>query len=827
MGVNGLTTYLRENRTALSKTIVCPDQGPITVVVDGWSFIYELYSASGLPWVFGGEYKDFAKLVQDVVQAWMKIGATLFFVFDGPYPALKFSTLMGRVNEKVIRPSLLFFRTSSGSRSSPRFLNESQMLPPLCYGVCVAALQEIAQSNDALKIHFADEEGDPYAVELAGRIGGYVLGNDSDFVVLNSEGYLGYIPMSEVVWTSMSSYQDERDNEHTGDFQVVVSKKAKQKTRSDGKSRLGLIPPDDITDLSMTLPVYSPMTLASHLRIPTTLLPLLGALVGNDYNRSSLTVVNKRDFRSLFFDRRLTPSGRITHIAEALRTILSAASSNKRKQKHQLSNVMDLIDGTVSALLLRGPTSLSTGEHEDIVEKIVETTLQYAISRSEGTQMGEEGLWPTNICALHHPTACPAWEMINHSATEVTVNVAGEQAAKVAALYIAAYRDGDLSPRILDLISTATCWPRIFLENPDLENTARSIGGPIREWCYAILDHSVGLPRRSSEEFEEGDEEGDAETEDEGEDELIDVVEEQSDEETIDDDPLSPLQHALRKLEPSESTSVADTSASFRTRRRKESKIVTEYVRRGTRLAPEEVVAQSLSSLLESMPDFDTAGPIQLCSEEARFSLLLHILTADTPLMRGLDKEFVMAALALRWVVRRMHSRAVQNGNVRDRVKEMWTRREAMAFISSFHWPVPSGSHQLDSEEEPELSNSTIEDRSIQLMAQISAALEAITLLSHTLLLAHRVPSPLRHFSGRRFHLLLQANRDEPQPVLPTELMHAFLGSLDDSFAEEKRGRDRKMKGKKLSQGAGFRIPSATPTGGTGFFSLLAGMNND
>jgi hypothetical protein len=51
-----------------------------------------------------------------------------------------------------------------------------------------------------VEIHFADEEGDPYAVELAGRLGGYVIGKDSDFVIFHSDGYKGYIPLDEMTW---------------------------------------------------------------------------------------------------------------------------------------------------------------------------------------------------------------------------------------------------------------------------------------------------------------------------------------------------------------------------------------------------------------------------------------------------------------------------------------------------------------------------------------------------------------------------------------------------------------------------------------------------
>ena len=47
------------------------------------SFIYQLHRNSNLPWVYGGEYDQFTRLVFVVVQAWIKLGLKVFFVFDG------------------------------------------------------------------------------------------------------------------------------------------------------------------------------------------------------------------------------------------------------------------------------------------------------------------------------------------------------------------------------------------------------------------------------------------------------------------------------------------------------------------------------------------------------------------------------------------------------------------------------------------------------------------------------------------------------------------------------------------------------------------------
>jgi len=47
------------------------------------SFIYDLYNSNNLPWVYGGEYAEFTRLVKTVVEAWIKVGLQVSFVFDG------------------------------------------------------------------------------------------------------------------------------------------------------------------------------------------------------------------------------------------------------------------------------------------------------------------------------------------------------------------------------------------------------------------------------------------------------------------------------------------------------------------------------------------------------------------------------------------------------------------------------------------------------------------------------------------------------------------------------------------------------------------------
>ena len=162
---------------------------------------------------------------------------------------MKFPTIISRMTDNVIKSSLLFFRTSEVSRSRPKFLRESAMLPPRAYTACIQTLRNLQRRlpNAHLELHFADEEGDPYAVELAARLGGYVVGRDSDFVILNAEGYQGYVSLDEMVWTSGVGEAESvlADNWADNDgFQTVINSKTKKKAIMQQDVGQGIIPPD-------------------------------------------------------------------------------------------------------------------------------------------------------------------------------------------------------------------------------------------------------------------------------------------------------------------------------------------------------------------------------------------------------------------------------------------------------------------------------------------------------------------------------------------------------------------------------------------------------
>ncbi|KAH9485037.1 hypothetical protein JR316_0001943 [Psilocybe cubensis] len=823
MGVHGLTTYLREKRRTLSTTTIVSGStnSLVPVVVDGWSFIYDLYQSSRLPWVYGGEYIEFVRLVQIVVQAWIKAGLEVHFVFDGACPDLKFATIVSRLGQSHVLPAQLFFRTSSASRSSGRFLGENRILPPLTYSACLYALEVVRRTTPALEIHFADEEGDPYAVELAGRLEGYVVGNDSDFVILNSEGYRGYIPLDELVWQLPPSEATTPTNEVNDDFQTVKTSKAKKKIPQYLQHAAGLLPPDNTDGLSLSFTSYSPQSLAKHLNIPVTLLPLFGALVGNDFSRESES--SSRKIQGMFFERHLTLSQRIDKVANIMKAVVSPGTTPRGKAKHQVGSVMDLIDRTVNCLLDRQTAVMGSGEIESIIDKIVNATLQYAIPKHEGDVIGRKSLWPTSVCALHMPESCPILPIISHNVVRQAElsDQADPNLLEARGQLLDAYRNGMLSPKTMDILNTASSWPRLFLENPDLETVARSLGRPIREWIYAILQDSLGLPFTEAPDGSTGDNSS-APQESDDDDELIDVVE--SDDEGQIPDYLAPLRGELDRLHSDDDATEPPASIISHRKLANTPPTVTEYVRRGSRIASEEIVVKSISDLLSSIDLVEfaeaDAPPLVLRSDEDRLTILLRILNSDIPSVRSLTPDVITSVLALRWVVNTLHSRWQETGS-KDREKERWSKNEARCLLSSFT--------SLNSVSLGDVGDSAmppIEDRNVQLTAQILMALESIEQLSQSLLLLDRVPGNAYQLSGKLFHGLLTGTAPMLSTLLHSSVWAAVEEGLSDCFQDERAKRPKKPKAAKVQTTSIATNGARANTKNKGLFSMLGDLED-
>lgn len=124
-------------------------------------------------------------------------------------------------------------------------------------------------------------------------------------------------------------------------FQVVTRRKqgAKLKVKDSGlELGSGPLPPSSHvqSDLSLVLTVYEPATFADYVSLPPTLLPLFGALIGNDY----------ASFH--FFRSSLAPAARVKRVADTLTSVLKDAQSGNAKKVRKVErgsqgSVIDVI----------------------------------------------------------------------------------------------------------------------------------------------------------------------------------------------------------------------------------------------------------------------------------------------------------------------------------------------------------------------------------------------------------------------------------------------------------------------------------------------------
>ena len=342
----------------------------------------------------------------------------------------------------------------------------------------------------------------------------------------------------------------------------------------------------------------------------------------------------------------------------------------------------------------------------------------------------------------------------------------------------------------------------------------------------------------------------------EDEEELIDVVEEFSGEEDDisfqDDDPLAVLRGRLQRLSFSEAgvDSVKKPNLSVpstvpNTPPNEEaidlltsSKVVTEYVRRGQRMAAEECEVTGLDELFWNEED---TSPVQLRPRTERLDIFMKILCSDTPAIRELASEILeggsaarrggelFSLLALRWVLRVLHGRAEEaeegSNQRREREKEKWTRSECEAYI----WSI--------SEDRKDVAEPLpVKDRSVQLTAQILVAGEAIQWLAQALLLmsppisreGDREPFVLGSseelFSGRIFHHALSTwTQERDLSDSYRRLRDTAIEDLEFTLGESKGKRGKKEK--KAKQLASEVKPKNT--GGTGRFGALAVLGTE
>lgn len=554
MGVKGLTSFVKQIQHAVSEEVTIPVKGseaPASgssassntggpFVIDGWAWIYRAYLDHFTESVRGGEYIGYTLHVRHFVNALRQADLEPIFVFDGPYLPLKIPTVLSRLTETASSNSA-FMRSSS--RSKPGFQISMKVFPPLLYDCTLEALR---QCN--VQIVIEDIEADSAVAELADRMGGWAVSNDSDFFVLCARGTQcrGYVPIDTLDYLIKPAVKEQPESSQAAaapfedDGFAQVGKSGRAKGRKGGKNAAAVDvqiqtlnrPPtsaDEGVLAGVRFTSYSSAKVAAALGIPTSMLPLLAALVGNDYTAS----IQKR-----ILDPAL-PYGpqRITFIANAIKTeTLRMASTGNRTPAFRSGTATPSattrsglgrtgsgwgalsgrgggssmtsatatpvgdamhpkLDEALAALALNDPVRfmvqsvvdrilagvatntreayITSGEQEELVDAIIDSVCTYSLL--------------SDANAIHRST--PGTEFFTDSKPEAS----RPEYRKGLRHYREAYTTGHFDRVLVESLTQRFCMNRMAPEDPDQKSIQSTHARDLRNWTFSTLFATWGM----------------------------------------------------------------------------------------------------------------------------------------------------------------------------------------------------------------------------------------------------------------------------------------------------------------------------------------------
>lgn len=227
MGVHGLTSYIEENKDLFFKDHKLHD---CVVLLDGNSVASQIYSYSKSNYAFGGDYDKFTYNVNEFISLLLKCKITPIFVFDGAYEERKLKTIVERINVNV--------RICSQYKNKYK---ESKCFPLLLKDVFKGVL-----IKHNLYIVQSDFEADQELIIMSKQFQWSIISYDSDFFLADVD----YVPFNTLNLTPL-------------------------KLRSSRKEKKYYI--------SCKMFVIDNLLLKFGGLTNKTLLPLLSAVLGNDY----------------------------------------------------------------------------------------------------------------------------------------------------------------------------------------------------------------------------------------------------------------------------------------------------------------------------------------------------------------------------------------------------------------------------------------------------------------------------------------------------------------------------------------------------------------
>ncbi|PWN23975.1 hypothetical protein BCV69DRAFT_279882 [Microstroma glucosiphilum] len=551
MGVRGLATLAKSYQAAISEVLEFPvaaasssQRKTTTLSIDAWAWVFEVWASHFGESVQGGNYADLIEFVKDAVTAWRACSLEPVFIWDGPVPLIKQSQYLDR-RASIAAGNSAFMRSSQASRSSKRFQLESYPFVPLLAQAVKAAL-----ADEGVTSVIAQAEADGAVAELADESGGLAASQDSDFFILCSRG------SGRGRYTQIDSWEymvedKESSNGHSsvieapssgsvGDsdgFEAVTSKRRRNRSkgsidassnqRGSGAQSLPYPPvrgPESESKLiGVKLRVFYPQKLAAQLRVPAALLPLLGAVAGNDYTtalqdtvlfrhlqtgperiKEAAEVIQREWIRTIggpgagkqvkratvsssrSLEARLAAKslmGAVREMDDDARSEYSDASSatatpaQMAASNSSLSNapappldpVRYLVGAVVSSLLERADVAthrsfyVSETDKEACIESIIESMAAYSLL--------------TNVSASQLDDPAGFWSRV----------LPGEENRRALQRYRDAFEAGAFSEQMVSAMASRMVATTLAPEDPDQRSIHVGATRSIRRWIYAII----------------------------------------------------------------------------------------------------------------------------------------------------------------------------------------------------------------------------------------------------------------------------------------------------------------------------------------------------
>jgi hypothetical protein len=776
-------------------------------------------------------------------------------VVDGPPPKIKHATLLSRCQDQWTT-NATFMRSSLAMRSAPSFLKQHALLPPLLFRATLAALEDLgaiyrdwfaepaAEGNRRVpEVRFAQREADSDTAALAESLSAYCLSQDSDMLILCGRGRGAlYAPLQEMAWHFTSpavKAETPIQAEEDDGFQAVKRKGRKAPASAQPVSGLRVayspvpLPGEELQ--AFKLSTYSSATLALHLSIPPSLLPLLGTLVGNDYF----------DLSEYFFAS-TNAADRIRSIAAAIATEWKAYQKRKQPLDSMTgsgyatpslkSSVSSLRSGYAtpvpSSPSRYAPSEASTTITQDPVRYLLVCCIRRLLDQAEKSgisrkpsltteEMVGEPLQPHSgslsdaQCAWTEQAidSIVAYGKMGHQdpkdeqlrllfqgqgglegiSLDSSISAAVLETRRNALqLYVDAYYRGRLSPVLISaMVHRHVIQLKAFLEDPNWRSLQITHCQPLRKWTHAVLFSAYGLNWARTLEDVVAEE-----------DAVVRAQEVQAAEEAFLDEVIS-VATTDSFSDISDDESYVKSFPELSALREKPDPYVWSEVRRGERLSCEAEQIVPVSQLLQGCKEVpqalqnavaDPLAPVCLLPETARHSIFLFALSAHTDAIRALPKEWQLLAGCLR------HMISTSAWDAPERRSSHWLRPlevQAMAMTAllsrqSIVLPL-EGTKELDA-------------RHIHLSTMLQFVLEAAGHLSEVLLLTHLFPPLHSLYGGSTFHQLMASpdalaiarSRLDDAALYDSVFYAATDGLEDDLFvgATKAERKERKKKDK-------------------------------